>query len=356
MTKEKSQSLVLIKNQRIAKVENSIQITNKIIFNGIEKLINEAFIRLNSMSDLDKTQNFCFLFKYNLIKIEDFKYETKNIEDYGIAVDLLSDALEINPKNELIFLLRGIAYFFMDEYMLAINDSNFAISINSNYSSAYYLRGYSKEEGSCDYKGAINDYKKAIKYGYNSPNVFNKCGNAYLSLKNYKKAIKYFNRAIELNPEFADAFFNRGYAKVEIQNYQGAILDYTKAIEINPECADAFYNRGIAKDNLNEFKGANDDYTKAIEINPEYIKAYNLRGLVKYKLKDYDNAILDYSKAIKINSQEYMAYTNRGLAKLGLDDLEGAFSDINESINIFPHEKSYNSLTSIIHKKREFVT
>ncbi len=296
MENSKPNSLVPIQNQGIAKVENSLQITHKIIFNGTEKLFNKAFIRLNSKADLDKTQNYCFLLKYNLIKIEDFHYEAKVPEDYFIAVELLSKIIEIDRKSECNYLLRSIAYFYLDEYMSAIEDSNSAISINPNSRNAYYLRGLSKAENSYDYKGAISDYKKAFLYELKSPNAFLKCGDAYSKLKDYNKAIEYFSKAIDLNSKFADAFYERGNVKNNLKDYQGAIEDYSKAIEINPKDADAYFFRGNVKDDLKDYQGAIEDYTKAIEINPEDADVYFNRNLAKKKLNDLQGAEEDLKK------------------------------------------------------------
>ncbi len=54
---------------------------------------------------------------------------------------------------------------------------------------------------------------------------------------NYRGAIDDWSKAIEINPQDADAYYNRDIAKTNLGDYQGAIDDYTKAIEINPQFA-----------------------------------------------------------------------------------------------------------------------
>ena len=41
--------------------------------------------------------------------------------------------------------------------------------------------------------------------------------------KDYRGAIQDFNKAIELKPDYAKAYFNRGIAKANLQDYKGAI-------------------------------------------------------------------------------------------------------------------------------------
>ena len=66
-----------------------------------------------------------------------------------------------------------------------------------------------------------------------------KIGNEKFGEKDYKGAIEEYSKAIMLDPKFKEAYRNRGMAKHELQDYQGAIADYSKAIEIDTEFEDA---------------------------------------------------------------------------------------------------------------------
>jgi len=74
-----------------------------------------------------------------------------------------------------------------------------------------------------------------------------KAGNTKYELKDYKGALQDYNKAIELNTNYAYAYYNRGIAKYELKDYSGAIQDFTKAIELDPNYAVTYYNRGAAK-------------------------------------------------------------------------------------------------------------
>ena len=62
-------------------------------------------------------------------------------------------------------------------------------------------------------------------------------GNTKYNQQDYKGAIQDYNKAIELNPSDAEAYNNRGNAKDILKDYRGAIQDYNKAIELNPNYA-----------------------------------------------------------------------------------------------------------------------
>jgi len=105
-------------------------------------------------------------------------------------------------------------------------------------------------------------------------------GNAKLKLKDYKGAMQDYNKAIDLDPEYKIAYFGRGTAKVKLKDYSGAIKDYNKAIDLDPEFKNAYYGRGIAKYRLKDINGACLDWSKAGELGLE--KAYD-------RIKEYCN-------------------------------------------------------------------
>lgn len=65
-------------------------------------------------------------------------------------------------------------------------------------------------------------------------------GNCKKLLNDYKGAIDDFTKAIKYNPNFAEAYFRRADIKTILNDNEGAALDYVKAIELNPELAEAF--------------------------------------------------------------------------------------------------------------------
>ncbi len=96
-------------------------------------------------------------------------------------------------------------------------------------------------------------------------------------LKDYKGAIQDYTKAIGLNNTYKLAYLNRGNSKSELNDYIGAIEDYTKVIEIDPKNSKAYYNRGLAKRSsklLRDKKGACLDWSKASELGD--MDAYNL--------------------------------------------------------------------------------
>ena len=103
---------------------------------------------------------------------------------------------------------------------------------------------------------------------------FYESGISKLSLQDYRGAIQDFNKAIKLNPNDVEAFYGRGLSKDSLEDYKGAIEDLNKAIELDPKYVEAFSGRGIAKISLGQKSSGCLDLSKAGELGMS--EAYDL--------------------------------------------------------------------------------
>ena len=89
----------------------------------------------------------------------------------------------------------------------------------------------------------------------------------------YRGAIQDFNKAIEIDPNYYEVYNHRGFAKFNLGDYKEAIQDYNKAIEINPNYAFAYHSRGLTKIILGKKDSGCQDLSKAGELG--YMDAYD---------------------------------------------------------------------------------
>ena len=86
-----------------------------------------------------------------------------------------------------------------------------------------------KRNESKDYKGAIEDFNKAIALDAKNTDTYYNRGNARSGLKQYKEAIGDYDKAIALDPKYAKAFSNRGVAKLSVGDKPGGCADLNTA-------------------------------------------------------------------------------------------------------------------------------
>jgi tetratricopeptide (TPR) repeat protein len=219
------------------------------------------------------------------------------------AVAQFSQAVTLNPRYIIAYLMRAYAKDDLNNLQGALADLNRAISLNPKFALAYYNRGKLKNKLN-DPQGSLADYSQAIS----------------------------------LDPKFAEAYNNRGSLKDDLNDLQGALADYNQSISLNPQDAISYYNRGLLKQTkLNDLQGALADYDQSISHNPKLREAYYNRGLLKFqKLNDPKGALTDFNQAISLDSQDAKSYHNRGVLKVArFNDRAGAIADFRTAAKLF---------------------
>jgi tetratricopeptide (TPR) repeat protein len=306
----------------------------------------------------DTTTNISDEKKIYREKIEDKCEEYLIAQDYRGAIDFLTKEIAVQDikaddyylKNTGYFIaMRGLAYYYLQEYDSALEDINKSIKIVPEWSDAYFFRGLVRFERG-QYKAASADYSKAIKLEKNNKQYYFASGNVYLRQRKYEDAIEDYTKSINLDTNWAVPYYNRGVAKDNLQDYQGAVADLKKAIELDPDpvfmcfLSDIYFRHndinaaidiailGLKKDststplynNLGRFyleKGNNDkadsNFSKCIELDSE-----NFRTPLYI-------SILFYNKNDKINSKKYLDQAKKIEPRLdkgidGFDEIEAS--------------------------------
>jgi len=219
-------------------------------------------------------------------------------------------------KNEdKIFLSNqkvedGNKFFEKKDYDNAINFYTQAIELNPNNEMAYIKRGHIFEFCKAEEYLAIADYVRAIEINPKNPYNYSKLAFVFRMLREYKKAIDNYNKAIYLNSDNSHFYYGRGRCYQSLGSYEEhrkAISDFDKAIQImqlNPNIqnyslliAPIYYNRGNSNAILGNYTKAIDDYNKAIQLNFKIPPLYEWRGECYKALGDYSRAEADFAKA-----------------------------------------------------------
>ena len=259
----------------------------------------------------------------------------------------ISEALELNPKNEEAFFYRGLLRFRSNDYDDAIEDFSKVIELNPKNEEAFLYRGRSKDNLKTDKnKFDIEDYSKVIsskeKTDFNRYYAKSNSKNIKEVKEFFKNGIDDYSQVIKLNPENEEAFFERGSSKFEFKNYKAAIRDFSQVVKLNPSFWDAFMARSAARLCIRDFEGAISDYFEALKVNPkikieyyefnEFFNKINDKnidqkikkkmervlfgiGFMKYRIGEYQQSIFCYSKALVLNPRNVKALINRGLSK-----------------------------------------
>ena len=137
---------------------------------------------------------------------------------YSQAIDLYTQAIELNGENAVYYANRAFAHTKLEEYGSAIQDGTRAIEIDPRYSKGYYRRG-AAYLAMGKFKDALKDFQQVKKLCPNDPDATKKlkeCEKAVMKLK-FEEAISVPEsqrrsvadsidyRSVEVEPQYADA-------------------------------------------------------------------------------------------------------------------------------------------------------
>ena len=215
--------------------------------------------------------------KNHLIETGNLKIDLNRFPDALIDLD---KAIDVYPKDSIIFIENGKSKESNEDFIGALNDYDRA----AKFSLIYTYRGYVKSRIG-DIKGAVKDYEKAetLKKKY----YYIYCLRARIKEKNknFKGALKDYDDAINLNKnKTKKLFIKRALIKKEMGDHESAIQDLNLAINYYPKNSWLYKTRGMIKLNNHLFLSSIKDFDIFIKNNPEEASGYLYRGLAKKNL------------------------------------------------------------------------
>ncbi len=159
--------------------------------------------------------------------------QQKNSSQINNTSDSTSSIMFKKPSPGKLFVKAENAYQ-EGYYKETIELCNQIITLDSNYTEAFYLRGKTK-------------YR----------------------LGNYRSSIKDFNIVIYRNPDYNDAYVSRGGGYQVLGEYQAALKDFNHVINRNPNDRRPYYNRALIYELRNEMQKACADWRKAAKLGDD---------------------------------------------------------------------------------------
>lgn len=160
-----------------------------------------------------------YAYKANLL---DYLKDTKG------AVESISSAIKLNPKESRYFYYRSVIYRRMYKNAEALTDLDKTIELGDKSTDLYIDRALIKAALN-DNEGAVADAKIALKFHPNSSGAWYAKGCGERSLGKSGDSIRSLTRSIQLNPDSAGAFVERALAYKESGLIKESNLDFKKA-------------------------------------------------------------------------------------------------------------------------------
>jgi tetratricopeptide (TPR) repeat protein len=246
----------------------------------------------------------------------------KNTESEKEIAAPLSKAEELtleirkSPKNAELYYQRSQAYVDDQMFLLALEDINRALKIDSVSSKFHSFKGEIHYFNAKPDK-ARDSFERAISLDPKNTDALLKLAEIQLLLRNYQDCFNRVNEALRINQQLYKGYFLKGYAYLELGDTSLAVSSIQTAVEINPRFYDGYMTLG----DIHAMKGSNlaiEYYNSALESRPGDQEAmYNL-GLYLQNSKRLEDAVIVYDRMIEVDENSVRAWYNRGYILLEL--------------------------------------
>ncbi|KAG1688195.1 hypothetical protein DVH05_003977 [Phytophthora capsici] len=221
-------------------------------------------------------------------------------KDFALAIECYSEALELDPKNDWVYLHRSIAHAARKDHTKAIEDASKCIRINYKQVEGYYrlalalnAAGQHDEALGTLYRGQEVDPRhagitrfisqleaeEAKAAGLPLPQWFKEKGYRAFQLRSYEDAIKFYTKAIDASQSDDDevvmhCYLYRSRAHQTRGEFTAVINDCTYVLDRRPKNVFARLRRADAYEQQRDFYMALKDIRELVALNPDYEDAH----------------------------------------------------------------------------------
>ncbi len=167
-----------------------------------------------------------FIFNFFLIK-------TANAQSVSPEIDKYNLAIKKTPNNDEAWYKRGMAYYKLGKYDLAISDFTQSLKINADNTNAQGSRAaaYLKQ---LKYDLALADYTAVLDADPEDKYALLSRGDLYRTLHQYKPAIADYKEAVSVDSTRDSVWSGLGLAYYKLGKYDSAVYGLTKALTLRP--------------------------------------------------------------------------------------------------------------------------
>lgn len=240
--------------------------------------------------------------------------------DYKQSLDLITQALNIEPYSSTFHNSMGNVLWYLEEYAQA-----------------------------------ISHYEVSIKLQPNAPVAHNNLGNLYAKREEFEQAIHHYRSAIALKPDYADAYYNLAIVLIKMEQKEEAIENLKKALQHHTDFIEAHGQLALLLQQKEHFEEAMEHYQKRLQLEPTHTESYVNIGAILVKQGELIKAIDYFNKALESNPDSTEAHYNLGSTYLSMQKADEALMHYLRVVNQKPDADTYFNIAVIyMYKERHF--
>ena len=155
-----------------------------------------------------------------------------------------------------------------------------------------------------DFKGALQDFEKAVQLNPQLPDVYSYYGMALAATGDTPAAAKAFRTELESNPNDYTSNVQRGVLLKQDEDYAGARQCFQRALGVRPHDAAVRYQLAALALQDGEIETARIELEKLTKEIPQFVEAHVSLATVYYRLKRKEDGDKERAIVLQLNAEK----------------------------------------------------
>ena len=275
------------------------------------------------------------LAQLNTARVMEIGRNALYFEDYVLSIQYFNKVIDAKPFLYEPYFYRGLAKFYLDDFLGAQEDLTLSIARNPYVARSYQLRGLCR--ANLDSLAlAESDIRTGIKYDPQNINMWQNLAGVLMQGDRWEQAAAVVDSLLLFAPRNSGAYVMRTQVAMNLKDTVTALAMAVKAVECDKYSATVYDARSMVHYAMGAFAEAEADMDRSIELQPGRSGSYANRGLVRYYREDLRGALSDFDMAVYADSTSLTAHYNRGLLLMELGDNNRAIKDFDMVLGVDP--------------------
>ena len=215
------------------------------------------------------------------------------------AVQLITQALKINPADAQAHGNLGLAYQRMEDLVLAERHFRKSIEIDANKPTIWNSLGnVLRDKGQA--ADAIKTYESTLRVDGNYPECWTNLSIALVDLGQFERAFQAVSRALQIDSTLPESHNQLAEVYRKKSKFDLAISAYKKSLEIDPTLYESMLGLATVYRESEDSEAALKILSQLIKLEPRHAKAYTVLGILKEQIGDAAAAADCFEKSIEL--------------------------------------------------------
>lgn len=242
------------------------------------------------------------------------------LKDIPAAIAVIRAAEQRHPANATLPAVRALLHGLNGEKDEMQAATDLALSIDPEDPEALFARATLKADYNSDNKGAIKDFKEAIRLSPGNSSAWNSLGLVYSELGATREAEETLKKAVALDPEDPVGYANLAIYYLDQSRMADAKRMIDKALAVDPAFDVALVARGRYYLQTGETEKALEDLLAGATANPGYAQAQILLATGYYIKGDSAPSTQALDNADRLDRNDPVAASMR--TTIAIDDYD----------------------------------